>query len=363
VGNFQIGAVGDPRRTIETRAERSAVPLWLLSTKETGNHFKQVVEKGMTKIVVLDGYTLNPGDLSWDGLHALGDCQIFDRTSADLIVPRARQAEIVLTNKTVLSREILAQLPKLKYIGVLATGYNVVDVVAARQRGIPVTHVPTYGTRSVAQMTFALLLELTQHVGHHARTVCEGRWSASQDFCYWDYPLVELEGLTMGLIGLGRIGRATAGLAKAFGMRVIGHDPLIRSVEDIEWTDLESLLRTSDVVSLHCPLTEDNERLIDARRLGLMKSTAFLLNTSRGPLIDERALADALNAGRLAGAGLDVLAVEPPRDDNPLLGAKSCLITPHIAWATRAARQRLLDTALANLRAFQQGRSENVVNG
>lgn len=316
----------------------------------------------MTQIVVLDGHTLNPGDLSWEALHALGDCQVFDRTAPDSVVQRAQQAEIVLTNKTVLSREILAQLPMLRYIGVLATGYNVVDVIAARQRGIPVTNVPTYGTRSVAQMTFALLLELTQHVGHHARTVRDGRWSASQDFCYWDYPLVELAGLTMGLIGLGRIGRATADLARAFGMRVIGHDPLIRSVEDFEWTELETLLRTSDVVSLHCPLTEDNERLIDARRLAWMKPTAFLLNTSRGPLIDERALAHALNAGRLAGAGLDVLAVEPPRDANPLLGAKNCLITPHIAWATRAARKRLLDTALTNLRAFQQGRSENVVN-
>jgi glycerate dehydrogenase len=277
-------------------------------------------------------------------------------------VQRARDAEILLTNKTVLGREVLAQLPALRYIGVLATGYNVVDVAAARQRGIPVTNVPTYGTRSVAQMTFALLLELTQHVGHHARTVREGRWSSSEDFCYWDYPLIELDGLTMGLIGLGRIGRATADLASAFGMRVLGYDPLAPPVEEIEATDLESLLRTSDVVSLHCPLTEDNRGLIGARRLAMMKPTALLLNTSRGPLIDEAALADALNGGRLAGAGLDVLAIEPPTDDNPLLQANNCLITPHIAWATRAARSRMMETVLANIRAFLAGRSENVVN-
>jgi glycerate dehydrogenase len=211
-------------------------------------------------------------------------------------------------------------------------------------------------------MTFALLLELTQHVGHHARTVRDGRWSSSEDFCYWDYPLIELDGLTMGLIGLGRIGRATADLARAFGLRVLGYDPLAPPVEEIEATDLESLLRTSDVVSLHCPLTEDNRGLIDARRLAMMKPTALLLNTSRGPLIDEAALADALNGGRLAGAGLDVLAIEPPTDDNPLLQANNCLITPHIAWATRAARSRMMETVLANIRAFQAGRSENVVN-
>jgi glycerate dehydrogenase len=316
----------------------------------------------MTRIVVLDGYTLNPGDLSWEGLLALGDCRVYDRTPTDCIVQRARDAEIVLTNKTVLDRDVLAQLPRLRYIGVLATGYNVVDVAAARQRGIPVTNVPTYGTRSVAQMTFALLLELAQHVGHHAQTVREGRWSSSEDFCYWDYPLIELDGLTMGLIGLGRIGRATADLAKAFGMRVLGYDPLVPPVEEIESTDLESLLRTSDVISLHCPLTDDNRGLIDARRLAMMKPTALLLNTSRGPLIDEAALADALNGGRLAGAGLDVLAIEPPTVDNPLLQANNCLITPHIAWATRAARSRMMETVLANIRAFLAGKAENVVN-
>jgi glycerate dehydrogenase len=316
----------------------------------------------MTRIVVLDGYTLNPGDLSWEGLFALGDCHVYDRTPADCLVERARDAEILLTNKTVLNRDVLVRLPALRYIGVLATGYNVVDVAVARQRGIPVTNVPTYGTRSVAQMTFALLLELTQHVGHHAWTVREGRWSSSEDFCYWDYPLIELDGLTMGLIGLGRIGRATGELARAFGMRVLGHDPMVPPVEEIEATDLEHLLRSSDVVSLHCPLTEHNQHLIDARRLAMMKPTALLLNTARGPLIDEAALADALNSGRLAGAGLDVLAIEPPTVDNPLLQARNCLITPHIAWATRAARSRMMNTVLANIRAFLAGRAENVVN-
>lgn len=316
----------------------------------------------MTRIVILDGYTLNPGDLSWDEFLALGDCRIYDRTPADCVAERARGAEIVLTNKTVLSREVLAQLPDLKYIGVLATGYNVVDIEAARERAIPVTNVPTYGTRSVAQMTFALLLELAHHVGEHARTVREGRWSTSEDFCYWDHPLIELAGLTMGLVGLGRIGRATAELARAFGMRALAHDPLVPADGDVEAADLEGLLRASDVVSLHCPLTEETRGLINAERLALLKPSAFLLNTSRGPLVDEQALADALNAGRLAGAGLDVLAVEPPSADNPLLRAKNCLITPHIAWATRSARRRLMDGVLANIRSFQQGRAENVVN-
>jgi glycerate dehydrogenase len=316
----------------------------------------------MTNIVVLDGFTLNPGDLSWQELTAMGRCQIYDRTPAELVVPRAEGAQIVLTNKTVLGREELEELPDLRYIGVLATGYDVVDIQAARQRGIPVANVPTYGTRSVAQMTFALLLELTQHVGHHAHTVREGRWTTNEDFCYWDYPLIELDGRTMGLIGLGRIGQAAGQLARAFGMQVRGYDPQVQTVEGIEWTELELLLRTSDVVSLHCPLTEDNQHLIDARRLAMMKSTALLLNTSRGPLIDEQALADALEDGRLAGAALDVLASEPPRADNPLLRARNCLITPHIAWATQAARQRLFDTAVANVRAFLQGRRENVVN-
>ena len=314
-------------------------------------------------IVVLDGYTLNPGDLSWAGLQALGDCAIYERTPAELTVERARGAEILITNKVVLSREVLAQLPALRYIGVLATGYNVVDIQAAAERGIPVTNIPIYGTRSVAQMTFALLLELTQHVGHHAWSVREGRWTASQDFCFWDYPLVELEGLTMGLIGFGRIGRAVAQLALAFGLRVLAYDAYPQQAPaGVTMVDLDTLFRESDIVSLHCPLTAENTGLVNAARLAAMKPTAFLLNTSRGPLIVAPDLAEALNTGRLAGAGLDVLSQEPPPADNPLLSAKNCLITPHIAWATHAARARLMATALENVQGFLAGKPVNVVN-
>ncbi len=320
------------------------------------------MENEKPKIVVLDGYTLNPGDLSWEGLAAMGDCTVHERTGPDQIVERARDAQIILTNKVVLDREVIAQLPELRYIGVLATGFNVVDGTAARERGIPVTNVPNYSTRSVAQLTFALLLELTLHVGHHAATVREGRWTANQDFCYWDYPLIELESLQLGVIGWGRIGRAVGEVARALGMRVWAHDPLLTDAGDVELTDLASLLRGSDVVTLHCPLTAENAGLINAERLGWMKPTAFLLNTARGPLIDAGALADALNSGRLAGAGMDVLAVEPPPADNPLLQAKNCLITPHIAWATRAARGRLMEIVIANIRAFLDGNPQNVVN-
>src|SRR2546427_2571205 len=265
------------------------------------------------KIVVLDGFTLNPGDLSWDELKSLGDCDIYDRTPPEEVVKRAADAEIVLTNKAPVTRESILALPRLKYIGVLATGYNIVDTAAARERNIPVTNVPTYGTRSVAQHTFALLLELTQHAGHHARTVRDGRWTKSPDFCYWDYPLVELDGLTMGIVGYGRIGNAVAGLAAAFGMGVLATSSTPRQPPPgIQCVDLETLFRQSDVVSLHCPLTAQTRNLVNADRLALMKPTAFLLNTSRGPLVDERALADALNSGRIAGIGLDVFSAEPP---------------------------------------------------
>ena len=316
-------------------------------------------------IVVLDGYTLNPGDLSWSALETLGTCTVHDRTPPESVVERAREAEILFTNKVVLGRAELAQLPRLRYIGVLATGYNVVDVAAARERGIVVTNIPTYGTRSVAQMTFALLLELTQHVGHHAQTVRDGRWTQSKDFCYWDPPLVELAGLTLGLVGFGRIGRAVAEVALAFGMKVRAHDAFAPAgpVTGVTMVDMETLFRQSDVVSLHCPLTADNKGLVNSARLNLMKSSAFLINTSRGPLVNEADLAAALNACRIAGAGLDVLAVEPPRPDNPLLTAKNCLITPHIAWATAAARRRLMDIAVGNLRAFLAGAPVNQVNG
>jgi glycerate dehydrogenase len=315
------------------------------------------------KIVVLDGHTLNPGDLSWAGLEQLGACEIHERTPPDLVVPRALGAQIALTNKTPVNREAIERLPDLKYLGVLATGYNIVDAAAAREHGIPVTNVPDYGTHSVAQMTFALLLELTQHAGHHAQTVRDGRWTRSPDFCYWDFPLVELHGLTMGIVGYGRIGQAVARLALAFGMNVLIHVRTPPPPEaGVRVATLEELFRRSDVVSLHCPLTPETKHLVNAARLALMKSSAFLLNTSRGPLIDEPALADALNCGRLAGAGLDVLSVEPPVPDNPLLKATNCLITPHIAWAARAARARLMDVAVANLRAFLNGQPQNVVN-
>lgn len=316
-------------------------------------------------IVVLDGYTLNPGDLTWDGLKALGKVTVFDRTPPAQVSARAAGAAIVLTNKTRLGSAELAALPGLRYIGVLGTGYNVVEIAAAKTRGIVVTNVPAYGTPAVAQMTFALLLELAHRVGHHSRTVREGRWTESADFCYWDYPLLELHGLTMGLVGFGHIGRAVAEIAKSFGMKVLAYarHPPAQVPAGVRLTDLDTLFRESDVVSLHCPLTADNANLVDAARLALMKPAAFLINTARGPLVHEADLAAALQAGRIAGAGLDVLAVEPPGPDNPLLKAKNCIITPHIAWATRAARQRLMDAATANVRAFLAGTPQNVVNG
>jgi glycerate dehydrogenase len=315
-------------------------------------------------IVILDGYTLNPGDLSWDAWRDLGPCQIYDRSATADVVPRARTAEIVITNKVILSRDQIKELPLLRYIGVTATGYNIVDVSAARERNIPVTNVPTYGTHSVAQMTFALLLELTQHTGHHAQTVRAGRWTQSSDFCYWDYPLIELEGLTLGVVGYGRIGQTVARLARAFGMYVLvstrsGLKDLPSGIQQVE---LEDLFARSDVVSLHCPLTPETKHLVNAARLARMKPTAVLLNTSRGALVDEMALAGALENGQIAGAALDVLAIEPPTAANPLLQAKNCLITPHIAWATRAARSRLMETAVANVRAFLRGAPQHVVN-
>lgn len=309
------------------------------------------------RICILDGFTLNPGDLSWAPLEAIGDVGIFDRTPPDEVLQRAAGAEVVLTNKCPLTAAIIEALPELRYIGVLATGYNVVDVAAARVRGIPVCNVPEYGTRAVAQATFALLLELTNHVGHHAATVADGRWSTNADWCYWDQPLVELRGLTLGLVGAGRIGGAVGEIARAFGMRVMVH-----SRSSPEAAPLDRLFEESDVVSLHCPLTPETQGLVNARQLARMKPSAFLINTSRGPLVDEVALADALNRGQIAGAALDVLSAEPPPADNPLLNAKNCIITPHIAWAARAARARLLNVAVQNVRAYLAGRPQNVVN-
>ena len=315
-------------------------------------------------IVVLDGYTLNPGDLTWDELQQLGPCTIHERSAPDQVLERAREAEVILTNKVVLSRETILALSRLQYIGVLATGYNVVDIAAAKERGLPVTNVPDYSTPSVAQLTFALLLELTHHAGHHAQSVRDGRWVGSADFCYWDFPLLELHGLTFGVIGFGKIGRAVARIAEAFGMKVLVHSRSRPATLPVgcEWVDLDTLLARSDVVSLHCPLTPETKQFISAERLACMKPTAFLLNTSRGPLFDESAVAAALNAGQIAGAGLDVLSVEPPQADNPLLKAKNCLITPHIAWASRAARARLMAIAVGNIRAFANGGARNVVN-
>jgi glycerate dehydrogenase len=316
-------------------------------------------------IVVLDGYTLNPGDLSWAALEVLGPTTVYDRTPPDQVVARAADCEIALTNKTLLPRAVIEQLPRLRYVGVLATGYNVVDLDAARERGIPVTNIPDYALPAVVQMVFAHLLNLALHVAEHGQGVAAGRWTKSIDFCYWDSALVELAGLTMGIVGFGRIGQAVAALAQAFGMKVLAYDvcpPKGDVAGDVRFLDLDELFRQSDVVSLHCPLNTATQKLVNAERLALMKPSAMLINTGRGPLVDEAALAEALNAGRIAGAGLDVLWTEPPPADNPLLGAKNCCITPHIAWATRAARQRLLDTAIANVRAFWAGKPQNVVN-
>ncbi len=308
------------------------------------------------KIVVLDGATLNPGDLSWTELQQLGTCEIHDRTAVADIVRRAADAEVVLTNKTVLSADTLKQLPKLRFVGVLATGFNVVDVAAARARNVPVSNIPAYGTVSVAQHTFALLLELTNHVGQHAASVRAGGWSKCPDFCYAETPLVELDGRALGLIGAGRIAQAVARMGEAFGMKVS------YATRTGGRGELERVLKESDVVSLHCPLTPETKGLINTASLALMKRSAFLLNTSRGPLVVDADLAAALNDGKIAGAGLDVLSVEPPPPGNPLFTAKNCLITPHHAWATQAARQRLMKVAVDNVRSFLGGAPKNVVN-
>jgi glycerate dehydrogenase len=346
---------------IPVRVQRSRLAVGLRLLHQTGN---VTASPRTANIVVLDGHTLNPGDLSWDELKALGPCDVFDRTPPGELVVRAANADIVVTNKFILHRDQILALPKLKYIGVTATGYNIVDTVCAGERGIVVTNVPSYGTRSVAQHTFALLLELTQHVGHHARTVRDGRWTRSADWCYWDQPLVELDGLIIGIVGYGRIGQAVAKLAEAFGMKVITSVSSSgkRREPNVAVVDLDYLFSESDVVTLHCPLTPETKHLVNVSRLARMKPTSFLLNTSRGPLVDEAALANSLNSERIAGAAVDVLSVEPPPADNPLLTAKNCLITPHIAWATRAARARLLKTGVDNVRAFLEGKPQNVVS-
>lgn len=315
------------------------------------------------RIVYIDSYTANPGDLSWDQFKKLGEFADYNRTPPEQVVERLRAADAVLTNKVMFDAKTIAALPKLKYIGVTATGYNIVDVEAAKKRGVTVTNVPAYSTPDVAQAVFALLLELTNHTSHYDRAVHEGRWSASPDFCYWDLPLTALSGLTMGIAGFGNIGQAVAVLAQAFGMKVLVHTRTPRAdAKGVELCGLDDLFSRADVVSLHCPLTPETEGFVNAERLARMKSSAYLVNTSRGKLVDEQALAAALNEGRLAGAGLDVLSTEPPKRDNPLLKARNCVIMPHIGWASVAARKRLLDVACANLKAFIAGQPLNVVN-
>jgi glycerate dehydrogenase len=316
----------------------------------------------MPKIIILDGHTLNPGDLSWDALGALGDLTVHDRTPPAQVAERAADAEILITNKTPITAKTITALPTLRYIGVLATGYNVVDTAAARARGIPVTNIPGYGTAAVAQMTLALLLEHTSQPALHSASVADGDWTACPDFCYWKKPLVELDGLTLGLVGFGAIGQAVAKLGRAFGMNVMVHTRTPRAVEGIEFVDRATLFREADVVSLHCPLTDENKGFVNAELLATMKPTAFFINTARGPLVDEAALAETLNREQIAGAATDVLSVEPPPSDNPLFGAKNLIITPHIGWATRAARARLMETAAGNLKAFLEGAPVNVVN-
>lgn len=318
------------------------------------------------QIVVLDGYTMNPGDNPWDAVAALGTLEVYDRSAPEEIVPRARGAHIVITNKAPLSAETIGALPDLRLIAVTATGYNVVDVAAASARGIPVSNVPEYGTDSVAQFTMALLLELACRVGEHDQAVHDGEWAASRDFCFWKSPPVELAGLTMGLVGLGAIGRRVGELAHAFGMSVLAagrpggtrHEP---AYEPFSWCEVDELFSRADVVSLHCPLTEENAGLVNRDRLARMKPSAFLINTARGALVDEEALADALQRDVIAAAAVDVASREPIVAENPLLTAPRCIVTPHMAWATLAARRRLMATTVDNLRAFLDGRPVNVV--
>jgi len=311
------------------------------------------------KIVVLDGYAANPGDISWEKIASLGELEVHDYTAPEDTLSRIGDAEIVLTNKVLITREIIEKAPNLKYIGVLATGFNIIDLQAAKEKGIPVCNVPTYATEAVAQFVFALLLELCHRVGHHNAQVQKMRWTNNRDFCFWDYPLMELQGKTMGLVGLGRIGQATKKLAEAFGMKVL----CCRSTPDAPGcVPLETLLRESDIVSLHCPLTDKTRHIINAETIGKMKDGVIIINTGRGPLIDDAALRDALISGKVYGAAVDVATVEPIPADNPLLGLDNCIITPHIAWATGEARQRLMDTVAENIRAFLNGTPVNVFN-
>ena len=315
-------------------------------------------------IVILDGYTENPGDLSWEELGKLGDLTVYDRTPESEIISRIGDAEIVITNKTPLTRATLDACPNIRYIAVLATGYNVVDIAAAKEKGIPVSNVPTYGTASVGQFAIAMLLEICHHVAHHSHTVYEGKWNACADWCYWDYPLIELDGKTMGIIGFGRIGQTTGKIARAMGMKVLAYDsfPSESGKAIAEYVDLDTLLASSDVVALHCPLFPETQGIINKDTIAKMKDGVILLNNSRGPLIVEQDVADALNSGKIYAAGLDVVSTEPIRNDNPLLKAKNCIITPHISWAPKESRQRIMDCTVSNVLSFLNGAPANVVN-
>ena len=313
-------------------------------------------------IVILDGYTTNPGDLNWSGLEELGNLTVHERTSEDKIIERAVDCEIVLTNKTILNRNIIEALPKVKYIGLMSTGTNAVDIAAATSHGITITNVPAYSTASVAQAVFALLLELTNHVEKHNKACRAGKWARHHDFCFTETPLIELAGKTMGIIGFGAIGQAVATIADAFGMKTLVYTRTPQEDEQITHVSLEAIFEQADIISLHCPLTSQTEKMINKDSLARMKKNAFLINTGRGGLIDEDALANALNSEIIAGAGLDVLTAEPPAEDNPLTKAQNCIITPHIAWATLAARTRLIETIINNLTGFISGNKINVVN-
>jgi len=316
------------------------------------------------KIVVLDGYTLNPGDLNWDKLHTFGEVEVYDRTPVDQIIERIGDAEIVFTNKTPLTKEVFDQT-NIKWIGVLATGYNVVDVVAAKEKGIPVSNVPTYGNDAVGQFAIALLLEMCHHIAAHDQAIHEGQWNKCGDFCFWNYPLIELAGKTMGIIGFGKNGQVAGRIAKALGMKVIAYDKYVNSAlveEGYRYVELDVLFKESDVISLHCPLFEENTGIINKDSIAKMKDGVMIINTARGPLVNEEDLAEALNSGKVGGAGLDVVCAEPILESSPLLNAKNCILTPHIAWAPKEARQRLYNIALDNLRSFLNNKPENIVN-
>ncbi len=317
------------------------------------------------KIVVLDGYTLNPGDISWEGMEALGELTVYDRTKAEDVAERIGDAEVVYTNKTPITKETLDACPNVKFIGVLATGYNIVDTAAAKEKGIPVSNIPTYGTAAVSQFAIGLLLELCHHIGEHSDAVKAGEWTSNPDWCFWKYPLVELDGKTMGIIGFGRIGQDTGKIAQALGMKVLAYDSFPKKElesETCHYVDLDTLLKESDVIALHCPLFPDTEGIINKDTIAKMKDGVMIINNSRGPLVVEQDLRDALDSGKVAGAAVDVVSTEPIQMDNPLIGAKNVIITPHISWAPKESRQRLMDIAVDNLKCYVDGKPQNVVN-